>query len=90
MRLLKFIDKIFGYDTIGNHRNYIISYVKSKNFQSFWKDYYEFVKNYSYPIEFVSIDEIENNFTELKEAIVKLNRSGKIVELYHIAVRIHF
>ena len=84
------IDKIFGYDTIGNHRNYIISYVKSKNFQSFWKDYYEFVKNYSYPIEFVSIDEIENNFTELKEAIVKLNRSGKIVELYHIAVRIHF
>lgn len=83
------IDKIFGYDTIGNHRNYMVSYVKTKDFQSFWNDYYEFIKNYSYPIEFVSVNEIENDFTEFKEAIIKLKRSGKIVELYHIAVRIH-
>lgn len=83
------IDKIFGYDTIGNHRNYMVSYVKTKDFQSFWNDYYEFIKNYSYPIEFVSVNESENDFTEFKEAIIKLKRSGKIVELYHIAVRIH-
>jgi len=88
----KHLDKIFSYDTSGNKFNVCLSYVKTADFDLFWKKYSAHVVNYSYPAPLLSSDtsiDDENGYSELRIIKTYHSRSGRKVSLYHICVRIH-
>lgn len=83
------IDKIYKYDMIGNAVNYIISYVLSKNFNSFYDKYKNYILNYKYPYELISYNfEKFHQFAELRTIEVILNRESKNTKLYHILIHL--
>ena len=83
------INKIYDYDTTGNKYNYLISYVKNENFNSFVKRYENFINSYSYPYTMIGFDtqNIEQ-YPELRTFVVNLNREGIMTKLYHILIHI--
>jgi len=86
------IDKIYKYDTLGNPYNFIISYVKVKDFGNFMDKYYEHIKNYTYPYELLEIDKKDdedfNKFPEIRIMLTNHNRDDKSTILCHICVKI--
>ncbi|OOM80734.1 hypothetical protein [Clostridium sp. BL-8] len=83
------IDKIYKYDTLGNSCNFIISYVKIKDFLKFWDKYILYTKFYNYPFELTKFTVWQDKqYSELKLAVAELNRNDTITELYHIAIHI--
>lgn len=83
------IDKIYKYDTLGYDFNFIISYIKSKNFNKFWEDYLIYIKNYQYPHKLISFNphsDLIKNYPELKIAETILERNGKKTILFHIGI----
>jgi hypothetical protein len=86
-RISEHIDKIYSYDSIGNPYNYILSYVRAKDFSGFWTRYLSYVKQYDYPYEMISFtDEPGKQYPELRYALVVLKRNDITTRLYHIAV----
>lgn len=81
------IDKIFRYDTKGYRTNYLIAYVRSRNFSDFVKRYIRFVKNYDYKFEKISckVDK-RKQFPELRVIETVLMRNGIVTRLLHILV----
>ncbi len=83
------INKIYKYDTLGNRCNFIISYVKIKDFKKFWQNYILFTETFHYPFELVKfIVPQHNQYPELKWAVAELNRNDIITRLYHIIIHI--
>lgn len=83
------IDKIYNYDTSGNTCNFIVSYVKTKNFGTFWDKYKSFVMSYSYPFTASNLEYFpDKQYSELRYAMTPLNRNGVLTKLYHISVHI--
>lgn len=88
----KHLDKLFSYDGAGNKFNVCLSYVKVVDFASFWEKYSVHVSNHSYPAPILSsvtsIDD-EYGYSELRIMKTIHSRSGRLVNLYHICVKIH-
>jgi hypothetical protein len=85
------INKIFKYDTTGLLNNFIICYVTAKDFATFWEKYMKHIKEHKYQYELDAVDDsIDNEFAyaEIKVALTKHKRDGKIIGLYHICVKI--
>lgn len=85
------LDKIYTYDTAGNPFNVCLSYVKVKDFGAFWERYCNHVKKHLYPAMLVSFDvnaDKDYSFTDIRFMKTTHNRSGKIVHLYHMCVKI--
>lgn len=85
------INKIFKYDTTGLPFNFIISYVKIKDFGSFWLKYKKHITDHIYPYKLETIDfSIDNEFyfSGIKIALTNHIRNGMITGLYHICVSI--
>lgn len=85
------INKIYKYDTTGLQNNFIVSYVRIKDFETFWKKYKEHIQKHEYPYRICSFnDKIDEEFdyAGIKVALTKHNRDGKIVGLYHVCVKI--
>jgi hypothetical protein len=83
------IDKIYKYDTLGNFCNFIISYVKIKNFSQFWEKYISYTRSYNYPFKLTRfIVPVDKQYPELKLAIAELQRNGTKTKLYHIVIHI--
>lgn len=86
------LDKIYKYDTLGNRFNFILSYVKVKDFESFWSKYCQHAEYHVYPHALVSTDDTrdkEYNYSDIRLLMTKHNRHGRETELYHICVKIH-
>lgn len=86
------LDKIYSYDTTGNKFNVCLSYVKVKDFGSFWGKYCKHVKEHKYPFMLISSDEnIDNDYpySDIRFMRTTHNRSGKTTYLYHLCVKIH-
>ncbi|MPM10896.1 hypothetical protein SDC9_57233 [bioreactor metagenome] len=84
------IDKIFKYDTLGYDCNFIISYVTIKDFNDFWNKYKLHIQAHKYLYQLCEYDESINDefcFSDIKVALTKHNRNGKIMLLYHICVK---
>lgn len=81
------INKIYKYDTLGYRFNFIVSYVKIKDFNRFWNGYKQFVCSYKYPYEMVgyNIDE-SKQYPELRVIEIVLTRQGMNTKLYNILV----
>lgn len=85
------IDKIFKYDTTGLPNNFIINYVTAKDFSGFWEKYKKHIMEHKYQYELDTVSSsIDNEFdyAEIKVALTKHKRDGKVVGLYHICVKI--
>jgi hypothetical protein len=86
------LDKIYSYDTTGNKFNVCLSYVRVKDFGTFWGKYCTHVKEHKYPVMLISSDEdIDKDypFSDIRFMRTTHNRSGKITYLYHLCVKIH-
>lgn len=87
----KHLDKIFTYDTTGDHFNVCLVYAECRDFASFWEKYCDFVKQYKYPYPLITSDEtIDQKYagSEIRIMTTTHNRSGKLTRLYHICVKI--
>jgi hypothetical protein len=83
------IDKIYRYDALGYKCNFIVSYVKTTDFLTFWDKYVLFVQSYIYPFELVKFEIPKyNQYSELKMAVTELMRNNIVTKLYHIVVHI--
>ncbi|MEZ7498174.1 hypothetical protein QO200_05415 [Flavobacterium sp. Arc3] len=81
------LDKLFKYDTTGLENNFIIVYSNSKNFDSFWVRYIEFISEHSYLYKFKSFKEnLSYQFSDIKIGVAIHERKGKEVKLFHIMV----
>lgn len=83
------IDKIYKYDTLGYRYNFIVSYVKIKDFSAFWSKYINHIKEYKYPYPLDSVEENLGDkycYPNLKIASTTLIRNGMKTTLYHICV----
>ena len=84
-------DKIYSYDTAGNAFNVCLSYVKAKNFGTFWDKYCDHAKKHEYPVMLISSDtnaDKDYSYSDIRFMTTTHNRSGKNTCLYHICVRI--
>ena len=85
------IDKVYKYDTSGNAFNFLVSYVKVKNFGEFWEKYVEHIKKYKYPYEIIETrenDSKEYQYTDIRHINTIHNRNGRETTLCHICVKI--
>ena len=89
-KLDEHIDKIYGYDTVGNKFNVILVYVKTKNFADFCKRYYEHIKEHKYAYALISSEsDIQIGkaaYSDLRIMKTIHDRNGYEVSLYHICV----
>lgn len=83
------INKIYKYDTLGYRFNFIVSYVKIKDFNRFWNGCKQFVCSYKYPYEMIgyNIDE-SKQYPELRVIEINLNRQGMKTKLFNILVHL--
>lgn len=89
--LAKHLNKIYTYDTTGNHFNVCLVYAELKDFASFCEKYCGFVKEYEFPYPTISVDESVNfdySGSEIKIISTTHNRSGQLTKIYHICVKI--
>lgn len=85
------IDKVYKYDTLGNEFNFLLSYVKVKDFENFWKRYVEHIRKYKYPYDLSDVDNeiIEGyDYADIRYIRTIHNRNGKETILYHICLKI--
>lgn len=85
------LDKIYSYDTAGNVFNVCLSYVKVKDFGSFWDKYCAHVRNHDYPVMLISSDtnaDKDYPYSDIRFMTTTHNRSGRTTCLYHICVKI--
>lgn len=85
------LDKIYSYDTTGNVFNVCLSYVKVKDFGSFWDKYCAHVEKHEYPVMLISSDinaDKDYSYSDIRFMTTTHNRSGKTSYLYHICVKI--
>ena len=85
------IEKVYKYDITGNKINYLISYVKTKNFGKFWEKYVVHIRNYGYPYNLVARhDKVEKeyDYTDIRYICTIHNRNGKKTTLIHICLKI--
>lgn len=85
--ILDHIDKIYKYDTLGHAFNFLISYITTKNFKSFFERYRKFVCELKYPYE-LKCYEINKakQYSEIRTIEMVLDRQGLDTKLYHIIV----
>ncbi|MGE6230913.1 hypothetical protein [Paenibacillus chitinolyticus] len=85
------LDKIYSYDTAGNVFNVCLSYVKVKDFGSFWVRYCDYARKHEYPVMLISSDtNADKNYpcSDIRFMTTMHNRSGKNTFLYHMCVKI--
>lgn len=86
------IDKIYGYDTVGNMFNILLSYVSVSNFSRFCEKYFKHIKEYQYIYPLISADdrlEVEDfPYSDLRVMQTIHNRNGYDTILYHVCVLI--
>lgn len=86
------LNKIFGYDRNGLSPNFIIVYVESQKFVNLWEKYLDHLQEieFEYPIceEIKDVSEKLIEDSDIKVALVKHERNGVIVDIYHIFINI--
>ncbi len=88
--IIEHLDKTFNYDTTGLENNFILVYSNSKNFNTLWVKYKEFISNHGYKYDFKSFDEISvYSFSDIKIGVATHIRKGQEVKLFHIMLDLY-
>ena len=68
---------------------YLVVYYTEKNFSSFCASFDEYLHQYSYPYPVIyDLTVLDSDYSELFQAVITLNRNGKPMRLYFIAIHI--
>lgn len=76
---------------MGNEFNFLISYVKVKDFGRFWEKYVKHITNYKYPYSLNGVDEkteMGYDYTDIRYITTIHKRNEKRTILYHICYKI--
>lgn len=84
------LDRIFGYDAIGNQFNVVLAYVNVADFDAFCRNYANHIQEYSY---LYSLKTVEDNlkinglmYTDIRVIKTVHDRNGADSVLYHVCV----
>lgn len=85
------VNRLYGYDTNGLARNYLLLYADTPMFDKYWESVlHEFTITHKCKFgdaEFVDVTDLEElSQTDLRIGVVRYRRNGRIVKLYVIAV----
>ncbi len=81
------LEKIFGYDPHGLHENFILVYVRSKNFGGLWKKYVAYLKDVEYPFSLKGQPEPqETKSADIKSVRTTHSRHGTAISLTHLFI----
>ena len=88
--LQRHIDKLLiNYDPNGVPYSYIVVYYTGKHFSDFCASLGEYLRQYSYPYPVADeLTVLDSGYSELFQAAINLNRNGKPMHLYFIAIHI--
>lgn len=88
--LQRHIDKLLvNYDPNGLPYAYLVVYFMGKNFSGFCASFDEYLHQYSYPYPVVDgLTVLDTGYSELFQAVMTMNRNGKPMRLYFIAIHI--
>lgn len=88
----KHIDKIYGYDMVGNMFNIILSYVSVSDFSEFCEKYFEHIKEHQYPYPLISANNSfvveEFPYSDIRVMKTVHNRNNCDTVLYHVCMLI--
>lgn len=81
------INKIYKYDTLGFKYNFLISYVKTKDFKGFFNRYINLIKGLEYPYKLTQCLMCDSKqHSEIRTIEMILDREGVATKLYHIII----
>lgn len=81
------INKIYKYDTLGLRFNFLISYVKTKDFKGFCNRYIKLIQEQVYPYNLIQCLICDSKqHPEIRTIETVLDREGIATKLYHIVV----
>lgn len=88
--LQRHINKLLvNYNPNGLPYAYLVVYYTEKNFSSFCASFDEYLHQYSYPYPVIyDLTVLDSDYSELFQAVITLNRNGKPMRLYFIAIHI--
>ncbi len=88
--LQRHIDKLLvNYDPNGLQYAFLIAYYTGKAFSTFSISYEEYIRQYDYPYPVAEgLTVLESGYSELFQAVITLQRNGKPMHLYFIALHI--
>lgn len=88
--LQRHINKLLvSYDPNGLPCAYLVVYYTGKNFSGFCESFDEYLRQYSYPYTVIDgLAVMDSDYSELFQAAITLNRNGKAIRLYFIAIHI--
>lgn len=88
----KHIDKIYGYDMVGNMFNIILSYVSVSDFSEFCEKYFEHIKEHQYLYPLISANNSfmveEFPYSDIRVMKTVHNRNNCDTVLYHVCMLI--
>lgn len=85
--ILEHVNRIYKYDTLGLKYNFLISYVKTKDFQDFCHRYIDYIKDMKYPYDvkrWMIWD--SKQYSEIRTIEMILDREGIETKLYHMVI----
>lgn len=82
----KHYEKLFLYDASGNKNNYLLSYVKVKDFEAFCANYKSYFDNYSGTTKCESIVEMPSDYTNIKVFLSESKHGEDVICTYHILI----
>lgn len=88
--LQRHINKLLvNYNPNGLPYAYLVVYYTEKNFSSFCASFDDYLHQYSYPYPVIyDLTVLDSDYSELFQAVITLNRNGKPMRLYFIAIHI--
>lgn len=79
------INKIYKYDTLGLRFNFLISYVKTKDFKGFCNRYIKLIQEREYPYNLIQCLICDSKqHPEIRTIETVLDREGIATKLYHV------
>lgn len=81
------IKKIYKYDTLGLRFNFLVLYVKTKDFKGFWDRYIKLIQRLEYPYSLAKCEICDSKqYPEIRTIEMVLDREGIATKLYHLLI----
>ena len=80
---------IINYNALGT-ATFVVAYVGSENFESFWERYYSYIQRYEFPIPIKkSLNQLVHPNAATRIATLILTRDGFVFPVYFVAIKLN-
>jgi len=84
--LVLHLNKLFNYDANGLRYNFILVYFEGKKYDTFWKNYYQFIAQHQYPYAVTKAENLSLDLADIRLAKTVHSRNGTEVILFHLVI----